>query len=34
VVICLLSKSIGGNDVTSSVFLSLMLFEVMKVSPQ
>jgi hypothetical protein len=26
VVICLLSKNIGGNDVTSFVLLSLMLF--------
>jgi hypothetical protein len=34
VALCLLSKNIGGNDVTSRVFLSLMLFEVMKVSTQ
>jgi hypothetical protein len=32
VVVCLLSKNFGGNDVTSHVFLSLMLFEVIKVS--
>jgi hypothetical protein len=32
VVVYLLSKNIGGNDVTSRVFLSLMLFKVMKVS--
>jgi hypothetical protein len=29
VVVCLLSKNIGGNDVTSRGFLCLMLFEVM-----
>jgi hypothetical protein len=34
VVECLLSKNIDGNDVTSCVFLSMMLFKVMKVSPQ
>jgi hypothetical protein len=34
VVVCLLSKNIGGNDVTSRVSLSLILFEVMKVSSQ
>jgi hypothetical protein len=34
VVVWLLSKNIGGNDVTSCVFLSLMLFEAMKVSTQ
>jgi hypothetical protein len=26
VVVCLLSKNIGGNDVTARVFLSVMLF--------
>jgi hypothetical protein len=34
VVVCLLSKNIGGNDEASRVFLNLMLFEVMKVSAQ
>jgi hypothetical protein len=34
VVVCLLSKNIGGNDVTSRVFLTLMLFEVRKVSTE
>jgi hypothetical protein len=34
VVVYLLSKNIGGNDVTLCVFLSLMLFEVVKVSAQ
>jgi hypothetical protein len=34
VVVYVLSKIFGGNDVTSRVFLSLMLFEVMKVSTQ
>jgi hypothetical protein len=29
VVVCLLSKNIVGNDVSSRVFLRLMLFEVM-----
>jgi hypothetical protein len=33
-VVCLLSKNFGGNDVTLRIFLSLMLFEVMKVFPQ
>jgi hypothetical protein len=31
VVVCVLSKNISGNYVTSRVFLSLMLFQVMKV---
>jgi hypothetical protein len=34
VVVYLLSENIGGNDITSRVFLSLMLFEVTKVSAQ
>jgi hypothetical protein len=29
VVVCLLSKNIGGNDVSLHVFLCFMLFEVM-----
>jgi hypothetical protein len=32
VVVCLLSKNIGGNDLTSHVLLSLMLFYVFKMS--
>jgi hypothetical protein len=34
VVVCFLSKNIGGNDVSSHVFLIFMLFEVTKVSAQ
>jgi hypothetical protein len=31
--VCLPSKNIVGNDVTSHIFLSLILFEILKVSP-
>jgi hypothetical protein len=34
VVVCLPSKNFGGNVVTSHVFLSLIIVEVLKVSPQ